>query len=121
MALARLVHQGQQMRQEAAADLGCAAKTRLDGVCTPGRVATEEMGVEIDKCAVRAGELGDDSVYAAVVLASQLGIDACEVEGVVAERRIINVTQERGPHWKIAQERVERCGEGGDTRPLIDE
>src|SRR5829696_4014144 len=85
MALAGLVHHGQQMRQEAATDLGRAAQTRLDSVRAPGRVTTQEMDVEIDECTVLACDLGDDSVYAAVVLTSQLGIDAREVEGVVAE------------------------------------
>ena len=80
MALAGLVHHGQQMRQEAATDLGRAAQTRLDGVGAPGRVTAQEVGVEIDECTVLARDLGDDSVYAAVVLASQLGIDAVKLK-----------------------------------------
>ena len=46
------------MQEKAAADLGGAAQTRLDGVRAPGRVASQKMGVEIDKCAVPAREFG---------------------------------------------------------------
>src|SRR3954465_6823636 len=106
------------MRQEAAANLGGAAQARVDRVRAPARVTVQEMGVEIDECAVFAGELGDHGVDTAVVLASQLRIDAREVESVVAERRIIDIPQEYRPHREIAQERVERGGEGGDARAI---
>lgn len=121
MAFARLVHQGEQIRQETEADLGDAAQTRLDDVGAPGRVTVQEMGVKIDECAVRAGELGNHGIDPAVVLASEGRIDACEVAGVVTEGRIVDVAQEHWPHREIAQERVEGGGEGRDARAAIDE
>jgi hypothetical protein len=79
------------------------------------------MSVEVDECAISAGELGDGGVDAVMVPTSEGRINPCEIEGVIAERRIVHVAKEHGTYRQVAEESVERCGEPIDPRTTIDD
>lgn len=105
--------------QEAPANLRDAAQARLDGMGEPGRIAVQEMGVEIDEAAITGGNPADGGIHSPVVLAGEPWVDPSEVPFIVAEGWIIDIADEYRTDRKIADECIERHGEVLDAGAVV--
>jgi hypothetical protein len=85
----------------------------------PGRVAVQEVMMQVDDLSITHGKLRNDSIDSVQVAPSNGGVSTQKVSGIITECWIIYCGKQNGPYWERVQECIQTLPETRYAVPVI--